>query len=97
MILVPGKLYKVTSSKGLPAMLESNLGANHVSANVKVLKKGQLFLFIETITYKQTERFSKILVDESVLITYNGYLLENSISELEQYERLSNPSSKTQD
>ncbi len=85
----PGKLYKVISAEGMWAIDEKYMGMS--DQGVKLLQ-GKLFLFVEVLVV-DNRIFSKILVDDKVLITYNGYLLRNHIREIKEYERLSSTSS----
>ncbi len=92
--MVPGKLYKVIS----PYLnVTTDLKVKGGARNRSVLNKDQIFLFVETIEIPGKGTFSKILVDDVVLITYNGYLLDNQVVVVDGYERFSSTSSPTDD
>lgn len=75
----PGKIYKVIYKSGLPAALEENIKAANNNSYAVVLENGKFFMFVETVKH-DLSIFSKILVDDKVLITYNPYTLKRFTS-----------------
>lgn len=80
MKLKPGKLYQVISD-GIYARNKQFLGLAGDSGLYKI-PSGTIFLYIDKFEqYGVT--YSRILLDDKIVITYNGYLLRKHIKEVE--------------
>lgn len=81
MNLKPGKLYRVTTNF-LHARDEQFLGqADHTG--LYQLSKGTVFLYIGKYNRSPFVTYSKILLDDKIVVTYNGYLLKKFIEEID--------------
>jgi len=72
----PGKLYRIYSLSGIYALSEELLfkpGPGKTRGTLHI-EKDKYFIFVETVQ-KGINEYSKILVDDKVLITYNTYAL----------------------